>query len=234
MDVQSSMSMLMLKSKMEGERRRVNSRPEVHITVQELLLQDSGSISFSTQEFSLQGLRVRALVEIKGTQATIAKELGQEAATRLLKKASSWVPGKKKDKKASSSKSEKATLVGKKGTVEVEDNAAQATGGDDEVLQTCTVELALNVSKEPADDKVHVKIRDLSVGENTFASPATAKKALSNHRIKAMIEAGLAKVMRHSFTKKLKKAKAAHPCRSAIRKLCCCFCKRAEALAQGM
>jgi hypothetical protein len=217
------MSMLMLKRKMEGERRKVNSRPEVYITVREFVLRDEGSISFSTQEFSLNGLRVNALVEIVGTQKQIAKELGQEAASRLLKKASSWV-SKKKDKK-SSSKSEKATLVGKKAIPDIEEDGPQDTGAEDEVVQTCLVELVLNVFKEASDEKVSVKISDLSVGENTFTSPATAKKALGNSRIRGMIEAGIAKVVRHSLTKKLKKAKA----QGVISKVCCCFFKCTKA-----
>mmetsp|Transcript_102795 Transcript_102795/g.331674 ORF Transcript_102795/g.331674 Transcript_102795/m.331674 type:complete len:223 (+) Transcript_102795:224-892(+) len=213
MDLQAGMSMRVLKQRMEGERRRVNRRPEVYLTVRELALQDDGAITFSTREFSLSGLRVHALVEITGTHAQIARDLGQEAASRLWKKATGLVRSKPGP---AAPAGEAATLVGKRSDPAAEAEAGQ--GGP--AVQTCVVELTLSVSKEAGEERVRARIKDLEVGENTFTSKATAKRALGNARVRAMIEAGISKVVRHALSKKLNKAKA-----NAFKKACGCFMK---------
>mmetsp|Transcript_102079 Transcript_102079/g.288280 ORF Transcript_102079/g.288280 Transcript_102079/m.288280 type:complete len:239 (-) Transcript_102079:173-889(-) len=232
MDLKTNMTMHMLKQKVEGERRKVNRRPEVYITVQEFVLQDDGAIAFSPQEFSLSGLRVHAFVEIIGTQRQIAKELGQEAAARLLKRAGSWFGRKKKKTNETRDAREKATLVGKQSSPAASGGDAgevQQEDDDDEheVVQTCVVELTLRMSKQAQDEKVKVKISDLSVGENTFTSTKVAQKALGNPRIRTMIEAGISKVVMHAFTKKLRKART-KVWDAAYRKVCCCFSRCAK------
>lgn len=221
MNVQSSMSLLMLKKKLEGERKKVNSRPEVHLTIQEFVLRDEGAIRFSPQEFSLSGLQVHAHVEIAGTQAQIAKELGKEAASRLLKKAASVIgKGKSKNKKKKGSKEENSTLVGKQlSKNDTPIDSEEPLGSFDneaKVVQTCNVELTLSMVKQAGNEKVSVAISELVVGQNSFASPSVAKKALNNPRITSLIESGIARVV----TKKLKKA------REGVFKTLCCFCFR--------
>merc|ERR1740129_681861 len=108
--------------------------------------------------------------------------------------------------------SEVGTLIGKRtlSLADIEEKSQTLEDGENpsRVVQTCTVELTLNMSKEVGKDKVKVQIKDIEVGESTFRSADLAKKALSSTRMRSMIEAAISQVAGPIFSKKLKKMRA--------------------------
>lgn len=87
-------------------------------------------------------------------------------------------------------------------------------------MQTCDVRFSMSLKKTPEAEKVKVKITDIRVFENTFASAATAQKILDHGSIRPLIEAGLSKVVTNAFSKKLRTMKA--PGGLACRRAMCC------------
>mmetsp|Transcript_20038 Transcript_20038/g.36184 ORF Transcript_20038/g.36184 Transcript_20038/m.36184 type:complete len:207 (-) Transcript_20038:94-714(-) len=79
----SQISLAQLKFMLEGETKKVNTNPEVLVTIDEVLLKDGGAFKFATTKFTLDGLHIKTTVTVKGTPAEIAsltvKEQGAKA-----------------------------------------------------------------------------------------------------------------------------------------------------------
>lgn len=75
-----------LKKRVEGDRRRVHSAPKVFVTIEELILKDGGSITFSPLKFSLQGLEFNTLVEIQGTKRELAALVAGKVVAKVQAK----------------------------------------------------------------------------------------------------------------------------------------------------
>jgi len=85
------MSVLSLEEKMtRGSRRQIRpgdkDQAEVWVCISELLPKEGTPSSFSPNTFYLKGLVARSQIEIIGRTALIVKEIGQEAALKLLDK----------------------------------------------------------------------------------------------------------------------------------------------------
>eukprot|EP00405_Crypthecodinium_cohnii_P022240 CAMPEP_0206473082 /NCGR_PEP_ID=MMETSP0324_2-20121206/32624_1 /ASSEMBLY_ACC=CAM_ASM_000836 /TAXON_ID=2866 /ORGANISM="Crypthecodinium cohnii, Strain Seligo" /LENGTH=268 /DNA_ID=CAMNT_0053947885 /DNA_START=168 /DNA_END=974 /DNA_ORIENTATION=+ len=83
------------------------------------------------------------------------------------------------------------------------------------IMQTCYVELSINAKQLPGEEKVKVKIKDLDVGENTFASSQGARKVLRSPKVVSLLEAAIASHLQKTLTKQVRKSRAkllALPC----------------------
>lgn len=66
---------------------RVNKTPEIHATIQELVLNEGGEIAFSPFAFCLTALEFHVFVEFVGSKAQLAAEFGLNAADKIVSKA---------------------------------------------------------------------------------------------------------------------------------------------------
>jgi len=80
-------SINLIKERMEaGERRQVKTKPEVWITILEVLTKDDIPEMLNPNRFDIKASRARCEVEVKGTHTQIVQELGAEIALKLMEK----------------------------------------------------------------------------------------------------------------------------------------------------
>jgi len=109
----ASHTMSALKGALQGNRRRVNTVPEVYVTIEDMELKDGGSIMFSPEKFSFSGLNFQTLVEVKGTVAELAGIAAAKGAAKLGLPGKVSSAGVKAGEKVSAAVAGVAGLAGK-------------------------------------------------------------------------------------------------------------------------
>jgi hypothetical protein len=170
-----------LKEGLIGTRRQMRvGKPDVFITINELLLQDDGD--FSAAQFSLKDLKVRCSVEVIGSNFEIVQELGSELALKLVDKVRmSSMPSTGRDSKnsellgareAATSPTSKAKILGdqahsiiqmKERDAPVADRISGGTGDWDKTKETKAfdVEAVMDMCREIGDMQVAVEVRNI-------------------------------------------------------------------------
>jgi len=72
-----------LKEALEGDKRLTKDRPEIWVTIKEVVMKDD-QMKINLAKFSLQGVKVNVEVKIMGTDSQIVHEIGSEAALKLM------------------------------------------------------------------------------------------------------------------------------------------------------
>lgn len=211
-DLQSSLALQTLQENIEGVQKRISRKPLMFMTVHKFELKETGSVN--VREFCLEGLRVDALLEIPGSQKQILKDVGQEAARRIMNKAKSKAPfsmlGKKRpppEIKAAPATSQNTTLIGQRQDPGSDEPEEEDDRPDAPKVQTAQVQMTMKITKVAGNDKLVVKIKELSVGQNTFTSQKMAKRILHAPGLRTIIESGVSKLVSKSMSKKLVKEK---------------------------
>lgn len=208
MDMQSSMALQTMQKNIEGVRKRINRKPLMFLTVQKFQLKEEGSIN--VREFCLEGLQVTGFLEIPGSQKQIMKEFGQEAARKLMNKAKEKAPFRIFGKRTPQPEA-KPPPVALAEKTDLDDEDISLMEQEDKPgapkIQTAHVQMTMKLTKAKDADKVTVKIRELTVGQNTFTSQKTAKRILSAPGARTIIEAGVSKIVSKGMSKKLGKEK---------------------------
>jgi len=80
----ASVSLQVLKDRLENSRRRMRDAPQVWVVIQKFAPQDVLETTITASKFCLEGLQMRASIEISGSYQQIVKEIGAEAALKLM------------------------------------------------------------------------------------------------------------------------------------------------------
>eukprot|EP00747_Dinoflagellata_sp_TGD_P136964 gnl/TRDRNA2_/TRDRNA2_175610_c1_seq5.p1 gnl/TRDRNA2_/TRDRNA2_175610_c1~~gnl/TRDRNA2_/TRDRNA2_175610_c1_seq5.p1 ORF type:complete len:298 (+),score=72.11 gnl/TRDRNA2_/TRDRNA2_175610_c1_seq5:71-895(+) len=78
-------SLTLFQMKMQGDRRKVNKRPEVWVTILKVVLTEGSAFEFNATAFAMEDVKFNLLVEIKGSPAEIAEQLTEELAAQTGK-----------------------------------------------------------------------------------------------------------------------------------------------------
>lgn len=187
------MTIALLKAKAEGDRKKVkDAAPETYVTIEEVILKEEGTVTFSPANFTLKGLNFRVLVEMVGSSSDIAKEVGAEAAKNMMNKAGLGEGGQAALGAAASKVGAGAgALKSKMGAT------PQPKAGEE--IKAFIVKMTVDMHKDMNNDDVQVTVGDLETDVKSM------QKALNNPTIKKHIEAGISRKVTEVAQEKLAK-----------------------------
>jgi hypothetical protein len=174
-----------LKDMMEGSRIQVNEKPQVRITITELIIKEDTSTSFSPSKFFFKGLRARCKVELTGTNVQIVQELGSETALKIMEKVSIGQKLSLTRKEASEvfgtlqSQATEASSPKKTSLIEVRERGPPAVdrigtgkGEWDRGQQTKVFDISasFNMSREMGEEEVTVNVHQIELTTTTTRS----------------------------------------------------------------
>jgi len=146
-----------LKRRIEGDRRRVLTSPEVWVTVEELYLVDDGEVYFNAFKFSLKGLKFHTLVEVKGTATELAAIAASKGTETFLTRIG--VSTGKRSTVMSKLNSVGARLsVAKDAAKQKVSSVGLPTSSDS---RTVRINVAVDLDKHLHRDEVVAKVREL-------------------------------------------------------------------------
>eukprot|EP00419_Tripos_fusus_P074513 CAMPEP_0172899650 /NCGR_PEP_ID=MMETSP1075-20121228/162338_1 /TAXON_ID=2916 /ORGANISM="Ceratium fusus, Strain PA161109" /LENGTH=191 /DNA_ID=CAMNT_0013755689 /DNA_START=35 /DNA_END=610 /DNA_ORIENTATION=- len=158
-----------LKKKLVGDRRRVNSVPEVYVTIEDMELKDGGSIKFSPEKFTFNGLNFQTLVTVSGTAAELAGIAAAKGAAKLGLPEKVSAAGLKAGEKVNAAVANVAKMAGKAPRDE----------------RSFRIGVTVDMTKEFGEEKVQVKVKDFTTEVSVF------NKVLHNDRAREFVEEAL-------------------------------------------
>jgi len=178
-----SQTMGELKKKLQGDKRRVNREPEVYVTIEDMELKDGGSIKFSPEKFTFNGLNFQTLIEVKGTAAELAGIAASKGAAKLGLPEKVSSAGVKAGAKVSGAIAGVASMAGK----------AQK----DE--RSFRIGVTVDMTKEFGDEKVQVKVKDFTTEVSAF------NKLLHSDRVRDFVEEAISQKASEAASRMAKK-----------------------------
>mmetsp|Transcript_41321 Transcript_41321/g.95692 ORF Transcript_41321/g.95692 Transcript_41321/m.95692 type:complete len:219 (-) Transcript_41321:110-766(-) len=184
----ATLSLQLLREKLEGDRRRMNDRPEVWVTIVQVVFKDCPETTFSPAKFSLEGLRAHTTFEITGSSQQIIREIGDQAALKLMDKVRVF---------ASSKLPSELTGSSRKGSTEVPAKVLphvpnRAGTWDSKETKTFDLYAIMNMIRDPGRDEVRVEIKELEA--EVFADGGCSKRvSLQSSELKKYIEGACCK-----------------------------------------
>jgi len=189
----------LFKEQLEGSRKKMKEeKPEVWVTLKEIVLKDDAQSSFSPAKFQLQGITVEAEVSITGSNLQIVQEMGSETALKLMDKvgvsASTKRVGSEFNGKLPSGNNQKVAgstslIEARERPVEGPERVAVGSGGWEkgEEEKVFDVKAMFTMTKELGEDEVNVHVRDLESGVNGM------RTSIQSETIRKHIEGALTK-----------------------------------------
>lgn len=204
-----------MKRRMEGNKRRVQSKPDIYVTIDELILHDDGSMKFSPIKFTLSGLKVHCTVEVEGTASEMASLLARKGTEAAMTKVGCSQEAKDQVKDMqhavegkvggaiSSAKNAIFSLkhhVAEK--VGVEHSASSSGTGSSFPIKKFKIDVVVNMVKEFDTEEVRVVLKDF------HAELKVLQAVMSIERVKDIIEREISFKATQVATQMAKKKKA--------------------------
>lgn len=191
----ATLSSTVLTERLQGDRRRISERPDVWVTIEQVLLKDSPEATFCPSKFSVKGLAVHVTIEITGTNQQIMKEIGAEAALKLMDKVKVFAATKKASE-LTGNMGNQPKAVSSTSLIEVKDRkepgldrvAASGKGSwDAKETKVFDLHALVSMSRETGHNEVLVEIKQLEA--ELIAEDGNAKRvSLQSSELRKFIE----------------------------------------------
>lgn len=169
----TAVSMQSLKSGLEHDRRNTKARPEVWVTINKVILGNEEHRTINPGSFSLRCLHTHVTVEIMGSNEQVVREIGSEAALRLMERVSVQLGGGRLglDESTLGKKPQERAqdAVSKPRPQDKPDRVGAGAGTWDKGTETKSFDLhvTVKISKEVGDDEITVEVLELRNDDGT-------------------------------------------------------------------
>lgn len=179
----------------------MNERPEVWVTIEQVMFKESPEATFRPSKFVLEGMTMHATLEITGSNQQIMKEIGAEAALKLMDKVKVFSSSKKASE-LTGNVGNTPKAVSSTSLIEIKDKKESGPdrvggvgkGGAWDAKETKIFDLhaLLSMSREAGHNEVHVEVKQLEA--EICADDGTAKRVtLQSGELRKYIEGASSK-----------------------------------------
>jgi len=217
-----TISLQELRERLQGDRRRMNERPEVWVGIEQLTFKDSPERTFRPAKFSLEGLNMHATLEITGSNQQIMKEIGAEAALKLMDKVRVYATSKKSSELTGQPASPQKVAVSSTSLIELKDKKEPGpdrvgvgkSSWDSKETKVFDLHAVLGISRDTGHNEVLVDIKQLEaevLGDDGGARRVTLQSSELRKYVQGACSKRVFEVVTQQVNKKLNAAGVTDP-----------------------